>query len=61
LSKDPQQREKLNFDIYVDPHQGGARFYLHYGDLTDATNLIRLLQNIRPDEIYTSRRRATCR
>ncbi len=39
-------------DIYVDPHEGGARFFLHYGDLTDATNLIRLLQEIRPDEIY---------
>jgi len=39
-------------DIYVDPHEGGARFFLHYGDLTDATNLIRLLQDIRPDEIY---------
>jgi GDPmannose 4,6-dehydratase len=39
-------------DIYVDPHQGETRFFLHYGDLTDATNLIRLLQDIRPDEIY---------
>jgi GDPmannose 4,6-dehydratase len=39
-------------DIYVDPHQGGARFFLHYGDMTDATNLIRLLQDIRPHEIY---------
>jgi GDPmannose 4,6-dehydratase len=39
-------------DIYVDPHEGGTRFFLHYGDLTDATNLIRLLQDIRPDEIY---------
>jgi GDPmannose 4,6-dehydratase len=39
-------------DIYVDPHQGGTRFFLHYGDLTDATNLIRLLQETRPDEIY---------
>jgi GDPmannose 4,6-dehydratase len=39
-------------DIYVDPHEGGARFFLHYGDMTDATNLIRLLQETRPDEIY---------
>ena len=39
-------------DIYMDPHKGGARFFLHYGDMTDATNLIRLLQDIRPDEIY---------
>jgi len=39
-------------DIYVDPHEGGARFFLHHGDLTDATNLIRLVQETKPDEIY---------
>lgn len=39
-------------DIYVDPHERGARFFLHYGDLTDATNLIRLVQETRPSEIY---------
>ena len=39
-------------DIYIDPHEGETRFFLHYGDLTDATNLIRLLQDTRPDEIY---------
>jgi len=39
-------------DIYVDPHEEKARFFLHYGDLTDATNLIRLLQEVRPSEIY---------
>jgi GDPmannose 4,6-dehydratase len=39
-------------DIYVDPHEAETRFFLHYGDLTDATNLIRLLQEIRPTEIY---------
>jgi GDPmannose 4,6-dehydratase len=39
-------------DIYVDSHEGETRFFLHYGDLTDATNLIRLLQDTRPDEIY---------
>jgi GDPmannose 4,6-dehydratase len=38
--------------IYEGPQQHGARFHLHYGDLTDATNLIRLVQQIRPDEIY---------
>ena len=38
--------------IYEDPHEANARFFLHYGDLTDATNLIRLVQEIRPDEIY---------
>lgn len=39
--------------LYVDPHEGsGVRFFLHYGDLTDATNLIRLVQETQPDEIY---------
>ena len=38
--------------FYQDPHEAGARFFLHYGDLTDATNLIRLVQEVRPDEIY---------
>ena len=39
-------------DIYVDPHESRTRFFLHYGDMTDATNLIRLLQDTRPHEIY---------
>jgi GDPmannose 4,6-dehydratase len=38
--------------LYADPHQQGIRFFLHFGDLTDATNLIRLIQEIQPDEIY---------
>ena len=38
--------------LYVDPHQTNARFYMHYGDLTDATNLIRIVQETRPTEIY---------
>jgi GDPmannose 4,6-dehydratase len=38
--------------IYVDPHEAGARFFLHYGDLTDATNIIRIVQETQPDEIY---------
>jgi GDPmannose 4,6-dehydratase len=38
--------------LYQDPHQPGAKFFLHYGDLTDATNLIRLVQETQPDEIY---------
>jgi GDPmannose 4,6-dehydratase len=38
--------------LYVDPHEAGARFHLHYGDMTDSTNLIRVLQEVRPDEIY---------
>ena len=38
--------------LYEDPHQGEGRFTLHYGDMTDSTNLIRLLQQIVPDEVY---------
>ena len=38
--------------IYQDPHEQDQRFHLHYGDLTDATNLIRLVQQVRPSEIY---------
>jgi GDPmannose 4,6-dehydratase len=39
-------------ELYVDPHEGETRFFMHYGDLTDATNLIRLIQEHQPDEIY---------
>lgn len=39
-------------DLYSDPHEPDPRFFLHYGDLTDATNLIRLIQEVQPDEIY---------
>ncbi len=39
-------------DLYVDPHDGQTRFFMHYGDLTDSTNLIRLIQQNKPDEIY---------
>ena len=38
--------------IYVDPHTKGARFFLHYGDLSDSSQLTNLIYNIRPDEIY---------
>jgi GDPmannose 4,6-dehydratase len=38
--------------LYVDPHEEGTRFFLHYGDLTDATNLIRIVQETQPTEIY---------
>jgi GDPmannose 4,6-dehydratase len=38
--------------LYVDPHVEHARFHLHYGDMTDATNLIRIVQETQPDEIY---------
>jgi len=39
-------------DIYQDPHVEGARLHLHYGDLTDSTNLIRIVQETKPTEIY---------
>ncbi|MFZ2196930.1 MAG: GDP-mannose 4,6-dehydratase [Thermodesulfovibrionales bacterium] len=38
--------------LYVDPHEGHPKFFMHYGDLTDATNLIRVIQETKPDEIY---------
>jgi GDPmannose 4,6-dehydratase len=38
--------------LYEDPHARGRRLVLHYGDLTDAANLIRVIQTVRPDEIY---------
>lgn len=38
--------------LYQDPHESDRRMILHYGDLTDATNLIRVVQEVRPDEIY---------
>jgi GDPmannose 4,6-dehydratase len=38
--------------LYQDPHEKDQRFILHYGDLTDSTNLIRIVQAIEPDEIY---------
>jgi GDPmannose 4,6-dehydratase len=38
--------------LYTDPHEADVKFKLHYGDLTDSTNLIRLVQEVQPDEIY---------
>ena len=38
--------------LYHDPHESGVKFTLHYGDLTDSTTLIRIIQEIQPDEIY---------
>ena len=38
--------------LYKDPHEPDARFFLHYGDMTDSTNLIRLMQETQPTEIY---------
>jgi GDPmannose 4,6-dehydratase len=39
-------------DLYQDPHEKDQRFILHYGDMTDSTNLIRIVQQTQPDEIY---------
>ena len=38
--------------LYQDPHEENVKFKLHYGDMTDATNLIRIVQEVKPDEIY---------
>ena len=38
--------------LYIDQHENHVNFKLHYGDLTDSTNLIRIIQEIQPDEIY---------
>jgi GDPmannose 4,6-dehydratase len=38
--------------LYQDPHEPDPKFYLHYGDLTDSTNLIRIIQEVQPEEIY---------
>ncbi len=38
--------------LYKDPHDPDSKFFLHYGDLTDSTNLIRIIQAVQPDEIY---------
>ena len=39
-------------DIYVDPHESDVRFFIHYGDMTDSSNVMRLVRDIEPDEIY---------
>jgi GDPmannose 4,6-dehydratase len=39
-------------NIYQDPHDPDQRFVLHYGDMTDSTNLIRIVQQVQPDEVY---------
>jgi len=38
--------------LYMDQHEKKVNFFLHYGDLTDSTNLIRIIQEVQPDEIY---------
>jgi GDPmannose 4,6-dehydratase len=51
-----RRSSSLNTDrvdhLYQDPHERDVHFKLHYGDLTDATNLIRIIQEVQPDEIY---------
>ncbi|MCH1569409.1 MAG: GDP-mannose 4,6-dehydratase [Alphaproteobacteria bacterium] len=39
-------------DIYLDPHQENVRLFLHYGDMTDSSNIMQLVQQIEPDEVY---------
>jgi len=52
------KRRSSNFNtqrvdhLYQDPHESNPSFFMHYGDLTDSTNLIRLIKEIEPDEIY---------
>ncbi|WP_394692837.1 GDP-mannose 4,6-dehydratase [Hyphobacterium sp.] len=43
--------QRLDY-LYVDPHEKPSNFFMHYGDMTDSTNLIRLVQEIEPTEIY---------
>lgn len=38
--------------LYQDPHEGGTRLFLHYGDMTDSSSLTRIIQEVKPDEIY---------
>ena len=38
--------------LYHDPHESNKKFVLHYGDLTDSMNLVRIIQAVKPDEIY---------
>src|SRR6202051_1506254 len=38
--------------LYADPHVNGVRLFLHYGDLSDSVNLVKLLYELKPDEIY---------
>jgi GDPmannose 4,6-dehydratase len=39
--------------LYVDPHESGAKLFLHYGDITDGSRLVTLLAGVRPDEVYS--------
>ena len=46
--------------LYQDPHGPGVKFFLHYGDMTDSTNLIRIMQEVQPDRDLQSRRPKPC-
>jgi len=46
--------------LYQDPHIENANFVLHYGDMTDSTNLIRIIQEVQPDEIYNLAAMSPC-
>ena len=48
-------------ELYLDPHEQETRFFLHYGDMTDSTNIIRLLQETNRTKFTTSPRKATSR
>lgn len=47
-------------ELWVDAREHQTRFFMHYGDLTDATNLIRLIQEIQPNESIIWRRKVMC-
>ena len=46
--------------LYQDPHEKNAKFFLHYGDLIDSTNILKLIQEIKPDEIYNLGSKPCC-
>jgi GDPmannose 4,6-dehydratase len=46
--------------LYQDPHEQELRFTMHYGDMTDATNLIRIVQETQPDEIHNLAAQSSC-
>ena len=46
--------------LYQDPHVDNPNLFLHYGDLTDSINIIKLIQKIQPDEIYNLRGSKSC-
>ena len=43
--------ERVNH-LYSDPHEPGVKFFMHYGDMTDSANIIRIVKETKPDEIY---------